>query len=180
MRDTLQGTGSQPAARNPTGSCALSVDDAIANVGETPGVSACPALTWVEPSTKTSLFTYPNDVGLVPEKPLKASLSRRGALALVFGGSALIGLITVGQTIGLLRPLAFLLPRGRNSPAEALATLSKPPIAFYFSPADVIRSYRFHQWARIRRVATPIVAAVSGTDANLTLGSLGAKTPVSV
>ncbi len=28
--------------------------------------------------------------------------------------------------------------------------------------ADVIRSYRFHQWARIRRVATPIVAAVSG------------------
>lgn len=28
--------------------------------------------------------------------------------------------------------------------------------------ADVVRSYRFHQWERIRRVATPIVAAVAG------------------
>jgi enoyl-CoA hydratase len=29
-------------------------------------------------------------------------------------------------------------------------------------PADMIRSYRFLQWERIRRVATPIVAAVNG------------------
>ncbi len=28
--------------------------------------------------------------------------------------------------------------------------------------ADMIRSYRFQQWLRIRRVATPIIAAVSG------------------
>jgi enoyl-CoA hydratase len=28
--------------------------------------------------------------------------------------------------------------------------------------ADMIRSYRFQQWQRIRRVATPIIAAVSG------------------
>lgn len=28
--------------------------------------------------------------------------------------------------------------------------------------ADMIRSYRFHQWARIRQMATPIVAAVAG------------------
>ena len=68
-------------------------------------------------STADTRAEEPDETGLVAEKPLKASLSRRGALALVFGGSAFLGLITVGQTIGLLRPLAFLLPRGRNTAA---------------------------------------------------------------
>ncbi len=30
------------------------------------------------------------------------------------------------------------------------------------SPGDMIRSYRFLEWERIRRVATPVIAAVSG------------------
>ena len=30
------------------------------------------------------------------------------------------------------------------------------------TPGDMIRSYRFLEWDRIRRVATPIIAAVSG------------------
>lgn len=59
----------------------------------------------------------PDDTGLVPGRPRSATLSRRGALAVVFGGSAFLGLITVGQTVGALRPLAFLLPRGRTTAA---------------------------------------------------------------
>ncbi len=30
------------------------------------------------------------------------------------------------------------------------------------TPADMVRSYRFQQWARVRQCATPIVAAVAG------------------
>jgi DMSO/TMAO reductase YedYZ molybdopterin-dependent catalytic subunit len=43
-------------------------------------------------------------------------MSRRGALALVSGGAAMIGLLTAGQTLGgFTRPFALLLPRGRDS-----------------------------------------------------------------
>jgi len=45
-------------------------------------------------------------------------MSRRGALALVGGGSLLVAVLTAGQTLGgPLRSLAVLLPRGRNSAA---------------------------------------------------------------
>lgn len=56
----------------------------------------------------------PDADGLVSSDPAPPTMSRRGALALVGGGSALVLLLSVGQTIGgVLRPLSALLPRGR-------------------------------------------------------------------
>ncbi|HEX3647551.1 MAG TPA: molybdopterin-dependent oxidoreductase, partial [Pseudonocardiaceae bacterium] len=56
-----------------------------------------------------------DDGGLVAPRPVPATLSRRGALALVGGGSALVAVLTAGQTIGgFTRPAALLLPRGRS------------------------------------------------------------------
>ncbi|CAN5664374.1 molybdopterin-dependent oxidoreductase [soil metagenome] len=52
--------------------------------------------------------------GLVSEHPAPATVSRRGALALVGGGTVLIAVLTAGQTIGgWTRKAAVLLPRGR-------------------------------------------------------------------
>ena len=53
--------------------------------------------------------------GLVSEHPDPATVSRRGALALVGGGTLLIAVLTAGQTIGgWTRSAALLLPRGRS------------------------------------------------------------------
>ena len=53
--------------------------------------------------------------GLVATNPAAPTLSRRGALALVGGGSLLIAVLTAGQTIGgIARGAALLLPRGRS------------------------------------------------------------------
>jgi DMSO/TMAO reductase YedYZ molybdopterin-dependent catalytic subunit len=53
--------------------------------------------------------------GLVATNPAPATLSRRGALALVGGGSLLVAGLTAGQTIGgVTRYAALLLPRGRS------------------------------------------------------------------
>jgi DMSO/TMAO reductase YedYZ molybdopterin-dependent catalytic subunit len=52
--------------------------------------------------------------GLAPADPEPATLSRRGALALVGGGALFVAFITAGQTIGgVTRYAALLLPRGR-------------------------------------------------------------------
>lgn len=52
--------------------------------------------------------------GLVAARPDPPTMSRRGALAMVGGGSALLALLTIGQSIGgAFRPLSVLLPRGR-------------------------------------------------------------------
>jgi len=58
----------------------------------------------------------PPDVdGLVPTDPAPPTLSRRGALALVGGGSLLVAVLTVGQSIGgVAREAALLIPRGRS------------------------------------------------------------------
>ena len=57
----------------------------------------------------------PDDGGLVPTDPAPATLSRRGALALVGGGSLLVAALTAGQTIGgFTRYAAILIPRGRS------------------------------------------------------------------
>ncbi len=57
----------------------------------------------------------PDEDHLVAERPDPATLSRRGALAVVGGGSLLIAVLTVGQTVGgFTRPWALLLPRGRG------------------------------------------------------------------
>lgn len=51
--------------------------------------------------------------GLVADNPAPATMSRRGALALVGGGVVLTALVTVGQTIGgIARHLPLLLPPG--------------------------------------------------------------------
>jgi DMSO/TMAO reductase YedYZ molybdopterin-dependent catalytic subunit len=53
--------------------------------------------------------------GLVPSSPAPPTISRRGALALVGGGSLLVAVLTVGQSIGgVARNAALLLPRGRS------------------------------------------------------------------
>ncbi|MDN5894565.1 MAG: molybdopterin-dependent oxidoreductase [Nocardioides sp.] len=53
--------------------------------------------------------------GLVAVEPAPPTVSRRGALALVGGGSLMVFALTAGQTIGgFTRPLAVLLPRGRD------------------------------------------------------------------
>ncbi|MTD57622.1 molybdopterin-dependent oxidoreductase [Amycolatopsis sp. RM579] len=57
----------------------------------------------------------PDDTGLVAADPAPPTLSRRGFLGVVGGGSLLVAVLTAGQTIGgPLRDLALLLPRGRE------------------------------------------------------------------
>ena len=57
----------------------------------------------------------PDVDGLVPTDPGPPTLSRRGALALVGGGSLLVAVLTVGQSIGgVARDAALLIPRGRS------------------------------------------------------------------
>jgi DMSO/TMAO reductase YedYZ molybdopterin-dependent catalytic subunit len=57
----------------------------------------------------------PDPAGLVAANPAEPTISRRGALALVGSGVALIAVLTVGQTIGGgARGAALLLPRGRG------------------------------------------------------------------
>ncbi|MCE0767321.1 molybdopterin-dependent oxidoreductase [Pseudonocardia kujensis] len=56
---------------------------------------------------------------LVAPEPDRPTMSRRGALALVGGGSLLLAGLTVGQTLdGPLRATALLLPRGRTLPGD--------------------------------------------------------------
>lgn len=53
--------------------------------------------------------------GLVATDPSPATISRRGALGLVGGGSLLVAVLSAGQTLGgFTRPFAVLLPRGRS------------------------------------------------------------------
>ena len=58
----------------------------------------------------------PDDAGLVAPDPAPPTMSRRGALALVGGGSALLAALSVGQVLdGPARATALLLPRGRTT-----------------------------------------------------------------
>ncbi|GAB3250968.1 molybdopterin-dependent oxidoreductase [Arthrobacter pigmenti] len=55
-----------------------------------------------------------DDGGLVAREPAPPTMSRRGALALVAGGSAMLFVLSAGQVVGgPFRQLAVLLPRGR-------------------------------------------------------------------
>ncbi|MER7889835.1 molybdopterin-dependent oxidoreductase [Micromonospora sp. NPDC094482] len=57
----------------------------------------------------------PDPDRLVPPRPGPATVSRRGAIALVGGGSLLLAALTFGQSLdGPLRRTALLLPRGRD------------------------------------------------------------------
>ena len=58
----------------------------------------------------------PDPDGLVAANPAEPTISRRGALALVGSGVLLVGVLTVGQTLGgPATGAALLLPRGRGS-----------------------------------------------------------------
>jgi DMSO/TMAO reductase YedYZ molybdopterin-dependent catalytic subunit len=58
----------------------------------------------------------PDETGLVAPDPAPPTMSRRGALALVGGGSALLAALSVGQVLdGPARGTALLLPRGRTT-----------------------------------------------------------------
>ncbi len=57
----------------------------------------------------------PDPDGLVAADPAAPTTSRRGALALVGGGSLLVAVLSLGQTLGgVTRGAALLLPRGRT------------------------------------------------------------------
>jgi DMSO/TMAO reductase YedYZ molybdopterin-dependent catalytic subunit len=59
--------------------------------------------------------TAPDPDGLVPAEPGPVTISRRGVLALVGGGSLLLAVLSVGQSLGgITRRAALLLPRGRS------------------------------------------------------------------
>ncbi|MGI8576774.1 MAG: molybdopterin-dependent oxidoreductase [Nocardioidaceae bacterium] len=67
-------------------------------------------------TSRASTLPEPLDAGgLVATHPAPPTISRRGLLALVAGGSLVVAAVTAGQTIGgITRPLALLLPRGRD------------------------------------------------------------------
>ena len=71
---------------------------------------------WVLRTDRAHTVAEPRDeTGLVAQHPGPATISRRGALGLVAGGSLFVTILTVGETTGgFLRRAALLLPRGRN------------------------------------------------------------------
>jgi len=63
--------------------------------------------------------TRPEPAGdLVAPDPDPPTMSRRGALAVVGGGTLLLAGLTIGQSVDALRPTALLLPRGRTAPDD--------------------------------------------------------------
>ena len=63
--------------------------------------------------TSATVTEPPDPDGLVPPDPEPATISRRGALALVGGSSLGVFALTVGQSIDPLRRTALLAPRGQ-------------------------------------------------------------------
>lgn len=62
----------------------------------------------------------PDEHGLIAPDPDPPTMSRRGALALVAGGSLFVAALTAGQTIGgRLRSSTLLLPRGRTTAPDS-------------------------------------------------------------
>ncbi len=86
----------------------------------------------------------PDPDGLVAPRPGPATLSRRGALTLVGGGSLLIAILSVGQSLGgVTRYAALLLPRGRsygNGPTDF--QINRTAAAAAIQPADTGPNWR--------------------------------------
>ncbi len=81
--------------------------------------------------------------GLVASDPAPATISRRGALTLVGGGSLLLGVLTVGDTLGgTARRIALLAPRGgyRESPADF--PVNRTAASAAIRPADTGEAWR--------------------------------------
>ena len=67
------------------------------------------------PRWPTRYPNRPTPTGWWQPTPIRPTLSRRGALAVVGGGVLLVGVLTAGQTLGgFTRSAALLLPRGRS------------------------------------------------------------------
>src|SRR5574340_754982 len=78
----------------------------------------------------------PDPDGLVARDPAPATISRRGALALVGGGALLVAILTAGQTVGgVTRRAALLLPRGRDTGPDDFQ-INRTAAAAAIAPAD--------------------------------------------
>ncbi|MGN9777009.1 molybdopterin-dependent oxidoreductase [Micromonospora sp. H33] len=74
-----------------------------------------PPATEARTDTTATRPEPPDPDGLVASRPGPATVSRRGAVALVGGSALLLGALTVGQSLdGPLRRTALLLPRGQD------------------------------------------------------------------
>lgn len=84
------------------------------------------------------------DSDLVAPTPEPATISRRGALAVVGGGSLLVFLLSAGQAFGgFSRGSALLLPRGRQpGPGPNGFEINKTAAAAKVGPADVAGTWR--------------------------------------
>jgi DMSO/TMAO reductase YedYZ molybdopterin-dependent catalytic subunit len=80
--------------------------------------------------------------GLVAAEPGPATVSRRGALALVGGGALFLAVLTAGQTLGgYARPAALLLPRGRL-PGDGDFQVNRTAAAAGISTRDTLERWR--------------------------------------
>lgn len=81
----------------------------------------------------------PDPDGLVSADPAEPTMSRRGALALVGSGAALVAVLTAGQTLGgASRGAALLVPRGRGRDFP----VNKTAVAAGIAPESVGASWR--------------------------------------
>jgi DMSO/TMAO reductase YedYZ molybdopterin-dependent catalytic subunit len=81
----------------------------------------------------------PDPDGLVSADPAEPTMSRRGALALVGSGVALVGVLTAGQTLGgAARGAALLVPRGRGRDFP----VNKTAVAAGIAPESVGAGWR--------------------------------------
>ncbi|MDG3013852.1 molybdopterin-dependent oxidoreductase [Speluncibacter jeojiensis] len=86
----------------------------------------------------------PDTDGLVSENPAPPTLSRRGVLALVGGGSLLVAVLSAGQSIGgIIRTTSLLLPRGRSDGSGPNDfQINKTASAAAIDPADAGPDWR--------------------------------------
>ncbi|KAA0023725.1 molybdopterin-dependent oxidoreductase [Antrihabitans cavernicola] len=82
--------------------------------------------------------------GLVATDPAPPTVSRRGALALVGGGSLLVAILTAGQTVGgFTRDAALLIPRGRRyGPGPNDFQINRTAVAAQIKPQDTAESWQ--------------------------------------
>lgn len=69
---------------------------------------------WLHDTPATTEPEPMDSHGLAALAPNKPTLSRRGLIGMVGGGSVLVGVLSIGQTWDPLRPLALLSPRGQS------------------------------------------------------------------
>ncbi|MFZ0091237.1 MAG: molybdopterin-dependent oxidoreductase [Solirubrobacteraceae bacterium] len=85
----------------------------------------------------------PAPTRLVAASPAPSTMSRRSLLATVAAGAALLGLQGAAQSIGgPFRPLAFLLPRGRDRPGPLGFPVNRTAAAVGITPDDVGARWR--------------------------------------